>query len=197
MGIIEGHISQVAIRVDAQEEKTVMNFQNEDSIEQRELANQDLIVAKALLNTAEKNQDEKVKKACDKKATENAMEAVEKYQKAVVYADEDYKKISNKTVHDKLVKTHNHKFQQQEQKKAGINILEDEDIDRLTEAIKKRKGEKSPYNAVRFSRQNIVHEQAKNAVAVAEKAKKNLEEMIEDQKHEKIEMDGLIITFDI
>ena len=76
-------------------------------------------------------------------------------------------------------------------------ILEKVTDKNLYEILKKSK-EKSPYNAIRFSKQqNITHENAKNAVAIAEKAKKNLEKKIEDQKHEKIYVGNLEITFDL
>ena len=170
------------------EEKSELNFQNEDSTEQKELADQDLIVAEQLVIDSEKSDDTQIKKACDRKAIQTAQEAVEKYQKSVVYADERHEMIANDKLHESLEKTHNTKFQQRETEKAGINILEAKDIDMLNNGITKKPKEKSPYNAIRFSKQqNITHENAK----------KNLEKKIEDQKHEKIYVGNLEITFDL
>lgn len=197
MGMFDSLISPTVYQEEVKEEKSDLNFQNEDSVEQREIADQDLMAAKILLDNAEKSDDERVKKACDKKATENAMEAVEKYQKSVIYADENHEKINNDTLHKKLEKTHNHSFQQRETEKAGISILESEDIKALSEGVRKKQGEKSPYNAIRFSRQNTAHQNAKKAVEVAEKAKNNLESMIEEQKKEKIQMGDLVISIEI
>ena len=104
------------------------------------------------------------KKALNRKAKQVAMEATEHAQKAVVYADEDCKKITNSGLHDKLTKTHNNEFLQREQEKVGINIVEKEDIIKLNSAVKKRKGEYSPYNAVRFSEQEIDEINILNAV---------------------------------
>lgn len=196
MRIFGESIPVILAQAEINEEKLELNFQNEDSIEQKELADQDLIAAKHLLADSEKSDDIKIKKACDRKATQTAQEAVEKYQKSVIYADENHEKIVDDQMHKNLEKTHNTSFQQRETKKAGINILEKEDINMLNKGIKKKPEEKSPYNAIRFSKQDIPHENAKNAVAVAEKAKKNLEKKIEDQKHEKIYIGDLGITFD-
>ena len=197
MEILDRSVPAIFSQTEINEEKSELNFQNEDSTEQKELADQDLIVAEQLVIDSEKSDDTQIKKACDRKAIQTAQEAVEKYQKSVVYADERHEMIANDKLHESLEKTHNTKFQQRETKKAGINILEAKDIDMLNNGITKKPKEKSPYNAIRFSKQkNITHENAKNAVAIAGKAKKNLEKKIENQKHEKIYMENLEITFD-
>lgn len=67
----------------------------------------------------------------------------------------------------------------------------------LNNGIVKKAGEKSPYNAIRFSKQTVSHENAKNAVAVAKKAKKNLEKMIEDQKYEEIHIGNVKVRFSL
>lgn len=197
MEMFDTLIPAISVRSEINEEKSELNFENEDSIEQREIADQDLMTAEILLENAEKSDDKKVKKACDKKATENAMEAVEKYQKSVIYADENHEKIKNDDLHQKLEETHNHSFQQRETERAGINILEENDIKVLNKGVKKKLGQKSPYNAVRFSRQNTTHKDAQNAVAVAEKAKNNLNKKIEEQKHEKIQIGDLTVDISI
>lgn len=181
--------------VSKNKEASELNFQNEDAIEQKELADQDLIVAKHLLDNSERSDDIRITKACDRKAVQMAQEAVEKYQKSVIYADDEHKKITNENLRKKLEKTHNTKFLQRETRKVGIHILKGKDIDTLNKPVEKKPGEKSPYNAIRFSRQNIRHENAKNAVAIAEKAKKKLERMIEDQKRKKIRVGNWDITF--
>lgn len=195
MEIFGEYVPAFFSQAETNEEKSELNFQNEDSIEQKELADQDLIVAEKLVNDSEEIVDIQVKKACDRKAIQTAQEAVEKYQKSVVYADEKHEKITNDKLHGNLEKTHNTKFQQRETKKAGINILEAEDIDLLNNGIVKKAGEKSPYNAIRFSKQTVSHENAKNAVAVAKKAKKNLEKMIEEQKYEEIRVGNVKVRF--
>ena len=195
MKMLAGSIPAIFSQAEVNEEKSELNFQNDDSIEQKELADQDLIVAEQLLTDAEENDDIQIKKACDRKAIQTAQEAVEKYHKAVIHADEKHEKISNDELHERLEKTHNTKFQQRETKKAGINILEEKDIDMLNNGIVKKAEEKSPYNAIRFSKQEVTHENAKNAVAIAKKAKKNIEKKIEDQKSEKIYIGNLEITF--
>lgn len=194
MEIFGEYVPAFFSQAETNEEKSELNFQNEDSIEQKELADQELIVAEKLVADSEESVDMQVKKACDRKAIQTAQEAVEKYQKSVVYADEKHEKITDNKLHGNLEKTHNTKFQQRETKKAGINILEAEDIDLLNNGIVK-KGEKSPYNAIRFSKQTVSHENAKNAVAVAKKAKKNLEKMIEDQKYEEIHIGNVKVRF--
>lgn len=195
MGMIHTLIPTISVQSEIKEEKSELNFQNEDSIEQREIADQDLIAAKILLKKSENIDDEKVKKACDKKATEDAMQAVEKYQKSVIYADENHEKITNDELHEKLEKTHNLSFQQRETKKAGINILEEEDIKVLNKRVEKKPGQKSPYNAIRFTRQNTQHQDAKNAVEVAEKAKNNLNKKMEEGKQ--IQVGGLTVDIGI
>lgn len=197
MEIFDGSVPAIFSQAEINEEKSELNFQNEKSIEQKELADLDLIAAEQLVVKSEESDDMQIKKACDRKAIQTAQEAVEKYQKSVVYADEKHEKITSDKLHKSLENTHNTKFQQRETKKAGINILETKDIGMLNNGIMKKQGEKSPYNAIRFSKQNIIHENAKNAVAIAEKAKKNLEKKIEDQKREKIYVGNLEITFDL
>ncbi len=177
-------ISAIFAEAEVNEEQLVLNFDNSDSIQQKKLADDNLTTAKYLLTASEKDPtiEKATKKVLDKHAMQAAHEAVEKYQKSVIYADEKHEKIPH-NLHENLEKTHNTKFQQRETQKAGINILDEEDIDMLYKGIVYTQ---SPYNAMRFTEQkNIKHENAKNAVAVAEKAKHNLEGKINDQKHKK------------
>ena len=76
-----------------------------------------------------------------------------------------------------LAVTHNNSFLQKEQKKTGINIVEKSDIDKVNSAVKKKRGEKSPYNAVRYTEQEI-----------DDKAVNNLDKKVEESKKETIKI---------
>lgn len=122
------------------------------------------------------------------------METVEKAQKSVTYADEFGKMTQDQDLHKKLETTHNNSWVQREQKKAGINILEAIDIKKLNSTIHKKPDQKSPYNSVRFERQNVADKNADIALAVAEKAINNLNELIERQN---IQVIGAYETFSV
>ncbi|BCJ96332.1 hypothetical protein acsn021_39010 [Anaerocolumna cellulosilytica] len=66
-----------------EESKNELNFENENSVEQRELAYQDLKAAKALSNASKSTDsaDNGTKKALNRKAKQTAMEATEHAQK--------------------------------------------------------------------------------------------------------------------
>ena len=110
------------------------------------------------------------------------METVEKAQKSVTYADEFGKMTQDQDLHKKLETTHNNSWVQREQKKAGI------DIKKLNSTIHKKPDQKSPYNSVRFERQNVADKNADIALAVAEKAINNLNELIERQNIQVIDI---------
>lgn len=179
-------------------EKSELNFENEDSVEQRNLAHQDLTAAKVLSSASKSTDkdDKSTKKALNRKAKQTTLEAVEHAQKSVTYADEKHTKINDK-LHERLEKTHNNSFMQREQKKAGINIAEDDDIKKLSSAIKKKKGEKSPYNAVRFTEQEIDDKSVDDGISIAEKIISNLEKKVEESKKEVIQIGDSKIILDI
>lgn len=176
------------------ERELALNFDNINSKEQKELADDDLCIAELLLSvfTSPKklqkklNLDTKTKKALCRKVRQGTMEAVEKYQKVLIYDDNE--KMDD-DLNKRLKKTHNTKFQQKEAEKTGINILEKEDIHILNKGIKYPPEETSPYNAVRYHKQSNTYRNMKNAVTVAQKAKHNLEQELEkkseNKKHEK------------
>lgn len=141
-------------------------------------------------------ENKSTKKALNRKAKQTAMEAVEHAQKSVIYADEEHKVINNDDLHAKLEKTHNNSFLQKEQKKTGINIVEKSDIDKLNSAVKKKRGEKSPYNAVRYTEQEIDDKTVNDAIEVAEKAVNNLDQKVEESKKEKIKIGNQNFYFD-
>ena len=176
-----------------------LNFENKDSAENRELAHQDLKAAKTLAaaSKATANEDISTKKALNRKAKQSAMEATEHAQKAITYADEKHKKISNPKTHSQLETTHNNTFMQREQKKAGINILDEDDIKKLNSAIKKKNGQKSPYNAVRFNVQDIDDKSVQDSIEVADKAVKNLEREVKRSKETSIQLGNINVSFDI
>ena len=178
---------QVEIKAD------VLNFENENSIEQRELAAEELISARILRNKSQEMEitcenDRKIIKAINRKVIQGCMETVEKAQKSVTYADEFGKMTQDQDLHKKLETTHNNSWVQREQKKAGINILEAIDIKKLNSTIHKKPDQKSPYNSVRFERQNVADKNADIALAVAEKAINNLNELIERQNIQVIDI---------
>ncbi len=199
MGYFDSLMNSSVIREIEVSERSELNFENEDSIEQYKLACEDLTAAKSM-SFVSKSMDKKnkrIKKALNRKAKQVAMEATEHAQKAVVYADEDCKKITDSELHEKLTKTHNNKFLQREQEKVGINIVETEDIVKLNSAVKKKKGEHSPYNAVRFSEQEIDDKAVDDAIEVAEKAIDNLEKKREENKREEIQIGDMKVIIDI
>ncbi|MCB2298892.1 hypothetical protein [Clostridium tagluense] len=199
MGYFDNLIRPAIVQVEEQNEKSELNFENEESIEQRELAHQDLEVAKALSKVS-KNTDSNpkhIKKALNRKAKQIAMEATEHAQKSVTLADDKYKKINNLVVHMRLEKSHNNSFMQKEHEKAGINILEKEDVDKLNSAVKKKNGEKSPYNAVRFTNQEIDDKSVDEAIGVSEKAIDNLEKKVKQSKQTKIKIGDSEFIIDI
>lgn len=199
MGYFDNIMREIILQVEKESEKSELNFENEKSLEQRELAHQDLEAAK-FLSMASKNTDsskKRIKKALNRKAKQIAMEATEHAQKAITFADDKSKKICNLEVHAKLEKTHNNSFMQREHEKVGINILEKEDINKLNSAIKKKNGEKSPYNAIRFNEQQIDDESVDKAIEVAQKAVNNLEEKIQESKNDKIQIGDIKFTIDI
>ncbi|BCJ96331.1 hypothetical protein acsn021_39000 [Anaerocolumna cellulosilytica] len=112
-------------------------------------------------------------------------------------ADDKQKNIANAEIHSKLKKTHNNSFMQREQKKAGINILEKEDIDRLNSAVKKKNGEKSPYNAIRFTKQEIDDKSVDDSIEVAEKAINNLDKKVQESKSTEIQIGNIKVCIDI
>lgn len=140
MGYFDNLIIPAIVQEAEENEKSKLNFENEDSAEQRSLAHQDLTAAKTLSNASKSTdaEDKSTKKALNRKAKQTAMEAVEHAQKSVVYADEKHKVINNDELHAKLEKTHNNSFLQREQKRTGTNIVEKSDIDKLNSAVKKR-----------------------------------------------------------
>lgn len=62
MEIFGEYVPAFFSQAETNEEKSELNFQNEDSIEQKELADQDLIVAEKLVNDSEESVDIQVKK---------------------------------------------------------------------------------------------------------------------------------------
>lgn len=190
MGYFNNLIVPAIVQEAEENKKGKLNFENEDSAEQRSLARQDLIAAKALSDVSKSmdSENKSTKKALNRKAKQTAMEAVEHAQKSVIYADEEHKVINNDDLHAKLEKTHNNSFLQKEQKKTGINIVEKSDIDKLNSAVKKKRGEKSPYNAVRYTEQEIDDKAVNDAIEVAEKAVNNLDKKVEESKKETIKI---------
>lgn len=198
MGYFNNLIIPAIVQEAEENEKGKLNFENEDSVEQRSLARQDLIAAKALSDVSKSMdaENKSTKKALNRKAKQTAMEAVEHAQKSVIYADEEHKVINNDDLHAKLEKTHNNSFLQREQKKTGLNIVEKSDIDKLNSAVKKKKGEKSPYNAVRYTKQEIDDKTVNDAIEVAEKAVNNLDKKVEESKKETIKIGDQIFYID-
>lgn len=202
---ISNQFTQPSIVQEQNESKeSNLNFKNEKSVEQINLAKQDLKAAKVLakVSKATDSKDTSTKKALNRKAKQTAMEAVEHAQKAVTLADDKHTAIKNDKVHKNLEKTHNNKFMQREQEKAGINILEKIDIEDLNSKVKKKDGEKSPYNAVRFSEQKIDDESVDKAIAVAQKAVDNVEKKAKESENSsndqnKITVGGVTITYKI
>lgn len=190
MGYFNNLIVPAIVQEAEENEKGKLNFENEDSAEQRSLARQDLIAAKALSDVSKSMdaENKSTKKALNRKAKQTAMEAVEHAQKSVIYADEEHKVINNDDFHAKLEKTHNNSFLQREQKKTGMHIVEKSDIDKLNSAVKKKRGEKSPYNAVRYTEQEIDDKTVNDAIEVAEKAVNNLDKKVEESKKETIKI---------
>ncbi len=190
MGYFNNLIVPAIVQEAEENKKGKLNFENEDSAEQRSLARQDLIAAKALSDVSKSmdSENKSTKKALNRKAKQTAMEAVEHAQKSVIYADEEHKVINNDDLHAKLEKTHNNSFLQKEQKKTGINIVEKSDIDKVNSAVKKKRGEKSPYNAVRYTEQEIDDKAVNDAIEVAEKAVNNLDKKVEESKKETIKI---------
>lgn len=198
MGYFNSLIVPAIVEEAEENKKGKLNFENEDSAEQRSLAHQDLIAAKALSDVSKSmdTENKSTKKALNRKAKQTAMEAVEHAQKSVIYADEEHKVINNDDLHAKLEKTHNNSFLQKEQKKTGINIVEKSDIDKLNSAVKKKRGEKSPYNAVRYTEQEIDDKTVNDAIEVAEKAVNNLDQKVEESKKETIKIGNQNFYFD-
>ncbi len=190
MGYFNNLIVPAIVQEAEENKKGKLNFENEDSAEQRSLARQDLIAAKALSDVSKSmdSENKSTKKALNRKAKQTAMEAVEHAQKSVIYADEEHKVINNDDLHAKLEKTRNNSFLQKEQKKTGINIVEKSDIDKVNSAVKKKRGEKSPYNAVRYTEQEIDDKAVNDAIEVAEKAVNNLDKKVEESKKETIKI---------
>ena len=189
-------ITTLFVLQEAQESQK-LNFENEESVLQKENADDDLRAAQALYLVAENDKyDEKAKKAFDKKSVQNSFEATEKYQKVVLYADEQHKYIQDDELHNKLEHTHNVEYLQREMEKAQLNILDEEDVEVFSDIITGEKGR--PYNNIRYSKQNIRHENAAKALKIAEKAKNRCEEIIAEQKIERVESDmyEIIIPFD-
>lgn len=199
MGYFDKLIIPAIVQEAEVREKSDLNFENEDTIEQRNLAHEDLKAAKALSNVSKSidSNDKRTKKALNRKAKQTAMEATEHAQKSVIFADDKQKKIPNQNLHTKLEKTHNNSFMQREQEKAGINILEKQDVKKLNSAIKKKEGDKSPYNAVRFKEQDIDDKSVDAAIEVAEKAITNLEKMVQDNRKDIIQIGDIKLTVDI
>lgn len=92
MGYFDRLITSNTVQESVQEQQE-LNFENENSIEQRELAHQDLIAAESLAESSEKSDDKHIKKSLNRKAKQSAIEATEHAQKSVIYADENHLKI--------------------------------------------------------------------------------------------------------
>lgn len=173
------------------ESEESINYENEKAKELKELADEDVKAAEVLLECAEKTEDEKSKKSIAKKSIQTSMEAIEKYQKVPIYADEKGSKIKKDKKRQELEKTHNNSFLQLETQRANLNVLDKKDIDELNSCVNKKKGEKSLYNAVRYQRQNVGTKEAKIALSKAKKAKNNTEKRIKDSKTEIITANGV------
>lgn len=161
------------------EEKSLLNFDNDKSKKHKELADADLRAANRLLKDATEEESYYKKHAYDTKAVQLSLQAVEKYHKCIVYADEKSNKIPI-NLRKQLMFTHDIEFLQKETENADINILDKKDISALTQAID-CDSIKNPYNAMRYDRQNLKHTDAETAVLIAKKAKKNLKRMIKQQ----------------
>lgn len=103
-----------------QREKADLNFDNEASREQRELAAEDLKSAKelfALSKAAKFQRDKSTVKGFKRKAVQSVMESTEHSFKAVNCADEDKKVISHNDLEQRkrLDKSHNLIFLQRMQ----------------------------------------------------------------------------------
>lgn len=126
------------------------------------------------------------------------MEATEHAQKSVIYADENRLKIRSEKLHNQLEEhTHNNAFLQREEENVGIHILEKEDIEKLNSAINKKSEKYSPYNAIRFTNQDIDDQAVGDAINVAEKAVNNLDKKVEESKGTRIDLGDVEVSFDI
>lgn len=170
-----------------------LNFDNEESVKEQILAEEDLNTAKVLREDVKKY--EEYKKAITRNAVKNAMESTEHSLKAVSYADEKKDIIlpGDAETREKYDTTHNLKFLQREQKKAGIEIISKNDVKKITRAVKNR-GTHSPYNDVRYIPQNATEEAVQDAIEVAEKAFNNMKELKEKQSMETMEFDEVSVT---
>lgn len=173
-----------------------LNFENEICIEYENLGDEDLTSAIVLRDAASnKDYDNKSKKSINRKAVQNYLEAIEHYQKCVVFADENKELITDNDSRSQLEKTHNNGFLQRKTKEKGINILEFKDIQDLKNTVYKKPEENSEYNAIRYSEQNINIEQVNMVIAIAGKAKENLSEL---KKKRFIRLpDGNIFVFQV
>lgn len=190
MNYLEPYIRPAIVQsIEDPSEKSELNFKNKNSMKERELAYQDLEVAKVLANKSkETNSSEKhIKKALNRKAKQTAMEATEHAQKSITFADDKNTNIQKVEIHIKLKRTHNNSFMQREHEIAGINILDKKDIEKLNSSVKKN-GEKSPYNAIRFNEQKIDDKSVTDAIEVANKAMENLEKKIQENENNKIQI---------
>lgn len=197
MGYFDNLIRPAYVQYETQKEETNLNFENEASAEHRELAHQDLTAAKVLFKASKANatSDRRMKKALNRKAKQTAMESTEHSQKAIIFADDRHQNIKNPELHAKLEKTHNNSFMQREQEKAGINIVDKNDIQKLNSSIQRKNGEKSPYNGVRFYNQELDDDSVQEAIEVAEKAVNNLEEKVNQDKVQTVHIGNTVVNF--
>lgn len=171
-----------------------LNFENEESINHQNLAEEDLNTAKVLFEDMKKY--EKYKKGIARNAVKTTFESTEHSLKAVSCADErkDIILSGDTETREKYDTTHNLNFLQREQKKAKIEIISKDDVKKITRAVKSRRTH-SPYNDVRYIQQSTSEEAVQDAIEVAEKAFGNMKELKEKQSTETIEFDGVSVTF--
>lgn len=182
--------------IEIQDEKN-LNFENEDSKVHREMAKEDLQVAKELQKASQRYaypQDRKVKRAINRKAVQISQEAVEHAQKSILAAGEDFL-FENKNTRKKLENTHNNSFLQRELEKKGLSIIDSSDVSMVCNLVNKQ-DQKSPYNAVRYIPQNISDESVEAVIGVVQKAVDNLDEMVRKSNRIEIRIGECIISVD-
>lgn len=189
--------------IQEEQSETKLNFNNEKSVEEQELAEQDLKSAKALAELSRDfnyQSDEKAIKGFRRKAVQCAMESTEHSFQAINSADEKKEVISSNDSQkrQKLESTHNLSFLQREQAEAGISIISEQDAQLMTNIVNKRENDRSSYNAVRFKNQSLTDESVDKAIEIADKAYNSVKEMAEEQQGKIIKLpNGYIVRVDI
>lgn len=146
-----------------------LDFHNKKSQEHYALTCENADSLKVLLNESDLENNSDKRKGYNRIIKQLSFEAVEHLQKSVLYADTNHEAINMKTFRN-LKHSHDIVALQSEQQKSGINVFSKDDIDVITDSVKKSSPKENLYNSIRYKVQNIDIESVRKTVDIVDNA---------------------------